>query len=71
MSRLLLLPVRRACFLATGILVRDASRKEARQLVLKPYCGTSVSVAYAFQNERDYAVLVAAVRSGRIEALVE
>ena len=29
------------------------------------------SVAYANQNEQDYAALVAAVRSGRVEALVE
>ena len=29
------------------------------------------SVAYADQNERDYAAMVAAVRSGRIEARTE
>ena len=29
------------------------------------------SVAYADQNERDYAALVAAVRNGRIEAHTE
>lgn len=48
--------------------------------VLTGYMGTSsafedaladFSVAYADQNERDYDALVAAVRSGKIEAHVE
>ena len=29
------------------------------------------SLAYADQNEKDHAALVAAVRSGRVEALIE
>jgi uncharacterized protein (DUF2252 family) len=66
-----------------GLCGRVLARAHARTIdpvVLTGYLGKSTafedaladfSVAYADQNERDYAALVAAVRSGKIEAQME
>lgn len=63
-----------------GMALARAHARTGDAAVLTGYMGKNTafedavadfSVAYADQNERDYAALVAAVRSGRIEALVE
>ena len=63
-----------------GMALARAHARSGDAAVLTGYMGTSAafedaltdfSVAYADQNERDYAALVAAVRNGRIEAHTE
>jgi predicted alpha/beta hydrolase len=60
-----------------GLTLARANARSGDAVVLMGYLGkndsfesalTGFSVAYADQNERDYAALLAAINSGRIEA---
>jgi hypothetical protein len=52
------------------VLIYDG-RTVTRFTPAQQYALAKFVVAYADQTERDYAVLVRTVRSGRVEALVE